>query len=63
MSKFEAVPNKAGGFNVTITNPEPPWTKDDGKKMNDYFFSGPQITLNSGIVISLKNLPLAQNPY
>lgn len=56
MSKFEAVPNDAGGFNVTITNPEPPWTKDDGKKVSEYFFKGPQITLNSGIVISLQSL-------
>lgn len=56
MSKFEAVFNKGGGCKVTISNPEPPWTKDDGKKVSDYFFKGPQITLNSGIVINLKNL-------
>jgi len=56
MSRYEAVRNEAGGFKVTITNPEPPWTKDDGKRISDYFFKGPQITLNSGIVINLQNL-------
>jgi hypothetical protein len=56
MSKFEAVPNNAGGFKVTITNPEPPWTKEDGKRVGEYFYKGPQIIINSGITINLQNL-------
>lgn len=56
MSKFEAVRNNTGGFKVTTTNPEPPWTKDDGKRISNYFYNGPKITLNSGIEISLQSL-------
>lgn len=55
MSHYE-VNFQNGESRVTITRPDPPWTQEDAKKISDYFYKGPVITLDSGIEISLQSL-------
>lgn len=56
MSTLESSDKTREGCKLITTCPEPPWTREDGRKVSDYFFKGPQITLNSGIEINLMSL-------
>jgi len=44
------------GVRVIVTDPAPPWTTEDSRKLSSYFYHGPAITLYSGIVITLQSL-------